>query len=70
MEIKEIIKNKKFKNVAVTILEILVVAGIIFGGLMFARSKVSQEADKAAKNNVKDVKEQETKENEKADKFP
>ena len=62
MEIKEIIKNKKFKNVAVTILEILVVAGIIFGGLMFARSKVSQEADKAAKNNVKDVKEQETKE--------
>ena len=69
MEIKEIIKNKKFKNVAVTILEILVVAGIIFGGLMFARSKVSQEADKAAKNNVKDVKEQETKENEKADKY-
>ncbi len=69
MKIREIIKNKKFKNAAVTILEILVVAGIIFGGLMFARSKVSQEADKTTKNNVKNVKEQETKENEKADKY-
>ena len=55
MKIREIIKNKKFKNAAVTILEILVVAGIIFGGLMFARSKVSQEADKTTKNNVKNV---------------
>ena len=52
MKIREIIKNKKFKNAAVTILEILVVAGIIFGGLMFARSKVSQEADKTTKNKV------------------
>lgn len=69
MEIKEIIKNKKIKNIVITILEILLVAGIIFGGLMFARSKVSKEADKTAQNSGKGVQEQETKEDEKADKY-
>ena len=48
MDIKKILKSKKFKNTAITVLEILIVAGIIFGGLMFIQNKVSNEADKAA----------------------
>ena len=42
----ETIKNPKVKSVLITILEILVVAGIIFGVLMFIYSKVNKEADK------------------------
>ena len=48
MDIKKILESKKFKNTAITIIEILIVAGIIFGGLMFIQKKVSNEADKAA----------------------
>ena len=40
------IKNPRVKSVLITILEILVVAGIIFGVLMFIYSKVNKEADK------------------------
>lgn len=42
----ETIKNPKVKSVLITILEILIVAGIIFGVLMFIYSKVNKEADK------------------------
>ena len=42
----DVIKNPKVKSVLITILEILVVAGIIFGVLMFIYSKVNKEADK------------------------
>ena len=42
------IKNPKVKSVLITILEILVVAGIIFGVLMFIYSKVNKEADKTS----------------------
>lgn len=48
MDIKKILESKKFKNTVITIIEILIVAGIIFGGLMFVQNKVSNEADKAA----------------------
>ena len=48
MDIKKILESKKFKNTAITIIEILIVAGIIFGGLMFIQNKVSNEADKTA----------------------
>ncbi len=40
------IKNPRVKSILITILEILVVAGIIFGVLMFIYSKVNKEADK------------------------
>lgn len=46
LNFKEIAKNKKFKNILITLCEILVVAGIIFGALMFIQNKVSKEADK------------------------
>jgi hypothetical protein len=48
VDIGKIIKNKKFKNIAVTILEIIVVAGIIFSALMFLQSKINKEADSAS----------------------
>ena len=44
----DLIKNPKVKSVLITILEILVVAGIIFGVLMFIYSKVNKEADKTS----------------------
>ena len=40
------IKNPRVKSILITILEILIVAGIIFGVLMFIYSKVNKEADK------------------------
>ena len=42
------IKNPRVKSILITILEILVVAGIIFGVLMFIYSKVNKEADKTS----------------------
>ena len=42
------IKNPRVKSTLITILEILVVAGIIFGVLMFIYSKVNKEADKTS----------------------
>lgn len=48
MEIKKIFANKKYKNILITICEILVVAGIIFGALMFIQHKVNKEADKVS----------------------
>lgn len=53
MNIKGMFKNKKLKNILVTIIEILVVSGIIFGILMFFHGKVSKEADKAGGLNGK-----------------
>lgn len=41
------VKSKKFKNIVVTMIEILVVSGIIFGILMYFQGKVNKEADKA-----------------------
>ena len=49
LDIKKIVKEKRFKNTVITLLEILIVAGIIFGGLMFIQNKVTSEADKASK---------------------
>lgn len=48
MEIKKLFLNKRFKNIFITICEILVVAGIIFAILMFLQNKVNKEADKAS----------------------
>lgn len=48
MDLKQFIKSKKFKNILITVCEILVVAGIIFGALMYLQYKVNQEADKAS----------------------
>lgn len=69
MDIKKIIKSKKFKNIVITILEILVVAGIIFGGLMFAKSKISKEADKTSENSGKSVEQKETKKDDKSNRY-
>lgn len=44
LNIKQLIRNKKFKNLLLTACEILLVAGIIFGGLMFVYSKINQES--------------------------
>ncbi len=40
------IKNPKVKSILITILEIIVVAGIIFGALMFIYSQVNEDAEK------------------------
>lgn len=48
LNIKSLFANKKFKNVLLTIFEILVVAGIIFGALMFMQHKIDKEADKVS----------------------
>lgn len=69
MDIKRIIKSKKFKNIAITVIEILVVAGIIFGGLMFIQNKVTKEADKTAGNSGKGVKQEKKKKDEKSDSY-
>ena len=69
LDIKKIIKSKKFKNTAITILEILVVAGIIFGGLMFAQSKVSKDSSTATNNTGKNVSEEETKKDNKSNDY-
>ncbi len=69
LDIKKIITSKKFKNIAITVIEILVVAGIIFGGLMLIQNKVTKEADKTAGNSGKGVKQSEKKENEKSDRY-
>ncbi len=45
LNLKQIIKNKKVKNVLITVCEILVVAGIIFGALMFIYSKINKDAE-------------------------
>ena len=45
MNIRELLKSKKFKNIAITVIEILIVAGLIFGGLMFVYNKINKEAD-------------------------
>ncbi len=45
MSLKELLKNKKAKNLIITISEILFVAGIIFGILMFVQNKINKEAD-------------------------
>lgn len=42
------IKNPRVKSILITILEILVVAGIIFGVLMFIYTRVNKEADKTS----------------------
>ena len=58
LDIKKIIKEKRFKNTVTTLLEILIVAGIIFGALMFIQNKVTSEADKASKLSGKGVEEE------------
>ena len=58
MDIKKIVKEKRFKNTVITLLEILIVAGIIFGALMFIQNKVTSEADKASKLSGKGVEEE------------
>ena len=58
LDIKKIVKEKRFKNTVITLLEILIVAGIIFGGLMFIQNKVTSEADKASKLSGKGVEEE------------
>lgn len=69
MDIKKIIKSKKFKNISITVVEILVVAGIIFGGLMFIQNKVTKEADKTAESSGESVKQDEEKKEEKSDNY-
>lgn len=62
LNFKEIAKNKKMKNILITLCEILVVASIIFGALMFIQNKVSKEADKlSGVDKTVDSKEEETK---------
>lgn len=51
----EIIKSDKFKRILFTVLEILVVAGLIFGILMFFQRKVTKEANKAGNLNGKGI---------------
>ena len=58
LDIKKIVKEKRFKNTVITLLEILIVAGIIFGALMFIQNKVTSEADKASKLSGKGVEEE------------
>lgn len=48
MNIKDLLKSKKFKNILITIVEILVVAGIIFAALMYMQSKINKDADKTS----------------------
>lgn len=48
MNIKDLFKNKKFKNILITIVEILIVAGIIFAALMYMQSKINKDADKTS----------------------
>lgn len=69
MDIKRIVKSKKFKNIAITVIEILFVAGLIFGGLMFIQSKVTNEADKKAKVHTNNEEQQESKSNSKSDDY-
>ena len=69
LDIKKIIKSKKFKNTAFTVIEILVVAGIIFGGLMFVQSKITKEADKATIVNDKGEKKETKKSDTKSDNY-
>lgn len=45
MNFQELIKSKKFKNMILTLVEVLVVAGFIFGVLMYIQNKVDREAD-------------------------
>lgn len=69
MDIKRIVKSKKLKNIAITVVEILLVAGIIFGGLMFFQSKIEKEGEQKAKIHNEGVKPQESKDSEKTDKY-
>lgn len=46
LKIKELFSNKKFKNIFFTVIEILVVAGIIYGAMMFVLDKIDSDADK------------------------
>ena len=48
MNIKDLLKSKKFKNILITIVEIIVVAGIIFAALMYMQSKINKDADKTS----------------------
>lgn len=48
LDTKRLFANKKIKNILLTVCEILVVAGIIFGALMFIQHKVNKEADKVS----------------------
>lgn len=45
VDIKRLFANKKFKNIFITVCEILIVAGIIFGALMYIQHKINKEAD-------------------------
>lgn len=49
MNIKNIFSNKKFKNTFFTLVEILVVAGIIYGVMMLVINKINYDADKVGK---------------------
>ena len=69
MDIKRIMKSKKIKNIAITVIEIIFVAGIIFGGLMFFQSKVNRDADQKAKVDGESAKQQSNKSSEKSDKY-
>lgn len=62
MNIKDLLKSKKFKNILITIVEILVVAGIIFAALMYMQSKINKDADKTSGvgNNIAKDEEEET----------
>lgn len=46
LKIKELFSNKKFKNIFITVIEILVVAGIIYGAMMLVLEKINYDADK------------------------
>ena len=70
MNINQIVKSKKFKNVFITVLEILVVAGLIFGVLMFFLNKVNEEADKSSGlGTVENQKKEEKKEDKGSNKY-
>lgn len=44
LEIKKIIKSKKIKNILITTCEVIFVAAIIFGALMFLQNKINKES--------------------------
>lgn len=69
MDIKEIIKTKRFKNIVITLIEILVVAGLIFGVLMFFQNKVNKEADRAGKLNGKGIEAEDKESDDKSDDY-
>ncbi len=52
MKLKSFLKSKKGKNTLYTIIEILIVAGILYGAMMFVYNKVNKESESGSIQNV------------------